>query len=532
MNSRRLLPAVAAALATLSSPPAVPAVECAGISEAPATALTTVRITPGLTKPLFVTAPPGDVERLFVLEQDGKIRIIKNGVLLSSSFLDVSSLARSPADGGGNEEGLLGLAFDPNYAASRRFFIYHTDVSGGSNIVARYLRSLADPDMADSGSRQVVISFPHPSFDNHNGGMMAFGPGDGYLYIATGDGGSGCDPNDNAQNGLSNLGKLHRIDVSTLPYTIPASNPYVPAHDPGDAFNDEIWSLGLRNPWRFSFAGPLSGASGDLYIGDVGQNQWEEINYRPAAAGGGGNYGWDLYEGDHCPNPSCTGSGCLLPGYAPPVLEYSSAGASPCSVTGGYVYGGCRMPALRGTYFYADYCAAFIKSLRIVSGAVTDLQDRTLELAPGGGMTIRDVTSFGEDARGEIYIVDRGTESGTTGELYKIVPVLNNMEVSGDGAAPLALSASDWTWEDLTATSSHPIQAYKVYRSAGNGGGTFPCVHQGPAASWTGGDPDIPPPGGLYSYVIAAENAAGIETSPGTGTSGMPRSLSFASCPP
>jgi hypothetical protein len=183
------------------------------------------------------------------------------------------------------------------------------------------------------------------------------------------------------------------------------------------------------------------------------------------------------------------------------------------------------MPALAGTYFYADYCANFIKSLRIVSGSVTDQRDRTTELAPGGGLAINSVTTFGEDARGEIHIVDQG------GEIYKILPVLRNLEVSGAGATAFLLSTGDWTWEDLQASSSHPIQSYQVFRSSGNGGGTFDCVHQGPGAVWVGGDPVTPSPAGLFSYLVTATNSAGERSSAGTRSDGTPRTLSALACP-
>jgi glucose/arabinose dehydrogenase len=492
---------------------------CSGISEASDTPLTTVLFASGFVRPLFVTAPPGDPSRVLVVEQDGTVRLFKDGVAQATPFLDITSLARSPVDGGGDEEGLLGLAFDPAYATSGFFFVYHTNAAS-NNVVARYARS-ANPDVADPASRSEVITFSHPTQTNHNGGMIGFGPVDGYLYIATGDGGSFCDPNGNAQNGLSNLGKLHRIDVDPLPYTIPADNPFVS----NAAFNDEIWAYGLRNPYRWSF----DRANGDLYIGDVGQGTWEEIDVTAAPdAGRGANFGWDRYEGTACPNPSCGSQGsCTIPSYVPPVLQYSSASPNPeCSVTGGYVYRGCRMPALRGTYFYADYCSGKLSSFVMSGGVPTNQLNRTAELAPGGGLVIDDVTSWGEDARGEIYVVDRA------GEVFKVVPVLSNLEVSGEGASSFTLSrAGDWSWEDLKLTSSHPIVEYQVYRSVGNGSGSFDCIRRQAGTVWAGGDPNDPTAGGLYSYVVTATNAAGTRTSPGTSTSGTPRALSAAACP-
>ncbi len=513
--------AVALCVAAAFPAPSAVAAPCDGISQALGTALTTVRIAAGLVRPTFVTAPPGDNERLFILEQDGRIRLVKNGVLQLVPFLDVSGLTRSPGDGGGNEQGLLGLAFHPDYAANGWFFIYHTDSTGANNVVARYERSAADQDVADSSSRQVVISFAHPSEVNHNGGMIAFGP-DGQLYIGTGDGGGGCDPSGNAQNTLSPLGKLLRIHVDSLPYTVPADNPFV-----GHAGSlPEIWATGLRNPWRYSF----DRLTGDLYVGDVGQDLWEEIDFSPASSRGGENYGWNPYEGTHCdPNPSCSAAphSCSVDHYVPPVVEYTHGTA--CSVTGGYVYRGCRMPGLRGTYFYADFCAAFIKTFHVVGGQATDQRDRTAELAPGGGLGIQLISSFGEDARGELYVVDRGSTTGT-GEVYKIVPPLSNLEVSGPGAAPFLLGMPDWTCEDLEATSSHPIVSYRVYRQS-IPGDPFTCVHQGATPSWTGGDPEALAEGALYSYVVTALNGNGEETSPGLASDGTPRVLSTAACP-
>ena len=486
-------------------PAALEAAVCDGISSASATPLTTVRFPGNYLRPLLITAPPGDTSRVFIVEQDGTIRIVKDGVLLGTAFLDISALTLSPSDGGDNEEGLLGFTFHPSYATNGIFFVYHT-VANGDNVLVRYTRDAGNPDLADTATRSVIKTFPHPSFGNHNGGMMAFAPDDGHLYVGTGDGGSGCDPNGNAQNPAAPLGKLWRFDVDAVPIT------------------SEIWSLGLRNPWRWSF----DRATSDLYIADVGQLHWEEIDYRAAPRSSGDNFGWVVYEGSHCgPNPSCAGTAACNSIANPilPILEYDhSAGA--CSITGGYVYRGCRMPALAGTYFYADYCSSFIKSFRVVSGAVANLTDRTAELAPGGGAVINQITSFGEDARGEIYVADRG------GQIYKIVPILPNLQVSGTGAAPFSLGAPNWTWEDLQLTSGHPLSDCRVYRTAGNGSGTFDCVFRSATPSWPGGDSATPSIGGLFSYVVTAVNAAGQQTSPGTSTSGTPRTLSALPCPP
>ncbi len=495
---------------------------CSGISPAPSSALTTARIASGLSRPIFATAPPADTARVFVVEQDGRIKIVKNHVLQAGNFLDINTLVRSPADGGGGEQGLLGLAFHPQYATNGWFFVYYTDNSGTIN-VARYTRSAANPDLADAASRAPVLTIAHPTHTNHNGGMMAFAPDDGYLYIGTGDGGDRCDPgagNGNAQSLTSNLGKILRINVNALPYTSPAGNPYV-----GVAGNDEIWARGVRNPWRWSF----DRANSDLYVGDVGQDVWEELNWRPGNSAGNENYGWVVYEGNHCPNPSCgTPPDCTVvppAQHTPPVYEYTHSGSpGGCSITGGYVYRGCRMPSLAGTYFFADYCNAWIQSLKIVGGSVTQLTTRTTELAPGGGLSIGSINSFGEDGRGEVYIVDGG------GELYKILPVLRNMEASGAGAAPFLLGPTAWTWEDLKATSGHQVVEYQVYRSSSRGNGIFDCIFKTTGTSWTGGDPVAPAAGNVYAYLVTARNAV-ERTSPGTGSAGQPRQLSSVTCP-
>jgi glucose/arabinose dehydrogenase len=249
------------------------------------------------------------------VEQDGKIRLVKDGVLQPTAFLDITALTQSPADGGGNEQGLLGLAFHPNYASNGWFFVYHTEATW-NNLLVRYTRSASDPDRADSASRQVVMTYNHPNEWNHNGGMIAFGP-HGHLFIGTGDGGNGCDPNANAQNPSSPLGKLHRINVDSLPYTVPSTNPFVGS--PG--YLPEIWALGLRNPWRFSF----DSATGDLYIGEVGEDNWEEIDFAPAGTAGL-NCSWDRYEAAPA-DPSLRQSGNRALSRTARILSCSSAAA-------------------------------------------------------------------------------------------------------------------------------------------------------------------------------------------------------------
>jgi len=374
------LAAACPSTSTLAPPAApVPGSPPAGLS---------LKLTPilsGLSAPLFLTAPPGDTARLFVVEQGGTIRIVDRATnVLIGTFLDVTSLVST-----GGERGLLGLAFDPQYASNGRFYVSYTNTTGTS-VIARYLRDPGNADLALPAADRVILTLTQP-FSNHNGGMIAFGP-DGYLYIGFGDGGSGGDPGNRAQNLGEQLGKMLRIDVSggsgQPPYTVPADNPCV-----GQAgAQPEIWSMGLRNPWRWSF----DRDTGDLYIADVGQNVREEVNFASAAggAGRGVNYGWKITEGTLCFSPS---SGCDKNGLTLPFVDYAHA-AGACSVTGGYVYRGAAIAALQGTYFYADYCAGFVRSFRMVNGAVTDHADWT---ALSGG----NITSFGEDAAGELYIL-------------------------------------------------------------------------------------------------------------------------------
>ncbi len=331
---------------------------------------------------VYLASPPGDA-RIFVVDQAGRIYVIKNGVPLATPFLDIINLVTY-----GGEQGLLSVAFDPQFATNGRFYVYHNDVNGDI-AVARYT---ATGDVANAASRTTVITIPHPVQGNHNGGLAMFGP-DGMLYLGTGDGGGGGDVPNNAQNINSLLGKLLRLDVRTLPYAIPAGNPFV-----GAAGADEIWALGLRNPWRYAFDPP----AGTLYIADVGQNLWEEVN-AVTATNAGVNYGWRIMEGNHCFNATtCNGAGLTVP-----VLEYSHA-AGNCSVTGGFVYRGTSIPELVGHYLYADFCVGVLRSFRLSAGQVLD--QRTWSIGSVGN-----IKSFGLDAAGEIYILSTG------GRVYRVV---------------------------------------------------------------------------------------------------------------
>ncbi|MCA9292291.1 MAG: PQQ-dependent sugar dehydrogenase [Phycisphaerales bacterium] len=384
----------------------------AGATEG-ATALTAERIVFGMSRPVLVTHAPGDTSRIFVVEQRsgtiGRIRIIELGTdtLLPTPFLEISPVAT------GSEQGLLGLAFDPDYDTNGYFYVNYTDSSWNTRIV-RYQVSAGDPNVANAASATPVLSITQPD-SNHNGGWLAFGP-DGYLYIAQGDGGSGFDPWGSFGNGQNTnvlLGKLLRIDPSgddfpgdaTRNYAIPPDNPFV-----GVSGADEIWAYGLRNPWRNSF----DRETGDLYIADVGQNVIEEIDFQPASSTGGENYGWRCMEGLDC--TTLSGCTCNAPTLELPFQTYTHGGAPfRCSITGGYVYRGCAIPDLRGTYFYADYCSNQIWSLRYDGMTVTEFMDRSAELDTPA-FTINSITSFGEDAFGEMYICDLG------GEIYRIIP--------------------------------------------------------------------------------------------------------------
>jgi len=380
-----------------------PAAACEGVPAAFGDAIATQLVTDQLDTPTFVTAPPLDPHRLFVTEQDGRIRVIENGALLATPFLDIVDDVLCCG-----ERGLLSVAFHPDYASNRRFFVYYND-EDGALVIARY-RATSDPNRADPASGRVLLRIPHPGHSNHNGGQLAFGP-DGYLYAGTGDGGGGGDPGENAQDPTSLLGKLLRIDVDVerRPWrAVPPDNPFRGT----GAKLGLVWASGLRNPWRFGF----DRATGDLYVADVGQGSIEEIDFQPASSAGGENYGWDVFEGSACFEPTPPAVSC--PDRAPftfPVLEYDHGQG--CSVSGGYVYRGCALPELHGTYFYSDFCRSFVRTFRGIAGGVAqERRDRSTELEPAGSRTLNNVVSFGEDARGELYVVDRD------GELYRIVP--------------------------------------------------------------------------------------------------------------
>jgi glucose/arabinose dehydrogenase len=324
--------------------------------------------------PLYVTAPPGDRRRVFVVEQSGRIVLLLGGKRVRRPFLNLSGEVTA-----GGEQGLLSMAFDPAYRRTGRFYVYFTDRSGNQR-VQEFRRSSGSPNRASKSSRRQLMLMGDP-YPNHNGGLLQFGP-DGLLYVGTGDGGSAGDPENRAQNLDSLLGKLLRIDptAGSSRYRSPRTNPFV-----GRNGRNEIYAYGLRNPWRFSF----DRRTGDLYIGDVGQGSLEEINYARRGGARGRNYGWSCFEGRRAFNGARS-----CPGASPPVHQYGRSGGA-CSVTGGVVVRDPALPALAGRYVYGDYCAGQIRSFRIQGGSATD--DR------GHDLRVAELSSFGEDARGRVY---------------------------------------------------------------------------------------------------------------------------------
>jgi glucose/arabinose dehydrogenase len=344
-----------------------------------------VQVADGFSLPLLATHAGDGSGRLFVVEQKGRVFILRDGERLETPFLDLSGYVTSFT--GYSEQGLLGLAFHPDYAENGRFFVNYTDPAG-TTVVAELAVSADNPDVADLNSRRVLLTVEQP-YPNHNGGMLAFGP-DGHLYISVGDGGSAGDPQGNAQNPWTLLGSILRIDVDTPPqgraaYSIPMGNPY---SDNGMGL-PELWAIGLRNVWRFSF----DRATGDLYLADVGQNLWEEINFQPAGFSGGANYGWNRFEGSHPYSGGDAPRGMVLP-----IAEYAHS-AGGCSVSGGYVYRGAALPDLQGVYFFGDWCTGNIWA---TYRDEAEAWQTTLFLP----MTGRMISSFGEDEAGELYVVD------------------------------------------------------------------------------------------------------------------------------
>lgn len=372
----------------------------------------------GTTSPVFVTHSGDSSGRLFVVERAGRVKIFKNGVYVST-FLDISSIVDSQSY---EERGLLSIAFSPKYATTGRFYVYYTDLNG-SLIVARYFASPIS-NVADSAHSRIVLTIPHPTYANHNGGQLQFGPNDGYLYLGPGDGGSGGDPSNNAQSPNVLLGKILRIDVESgnastytnpFTYTIPSSNPYSQTL----GYLPEIWGLGVRNPWRFSF----DRANGDLYIGDVGQNCFEEVDYQPGSSTGGQNYGWRQEEGIYLFNPiapsDCTQPISPLITTTKPITSYAHAVPPPnnCAIIGGYVYRGPSYYRLFGTYFYGDECSGRIWGLRKDGSSWTAIG--LITAAPR-------ISTFGEDQIGNVYVanIDTGSIYRLQGEAFSFLPLV------------------------------------------------------------------------------------------------------------
>ncbi|HEX6140523.1 MAG TPA: PQQ-dependent sugar dehydrogenase [Candidatus Limnocylindria bacterium] len=352
--------------------------------------LRAVLVADGLVAPVGIASAADGSGRLFVNEQAGVVRVIEaDGTLQDEPFLDIAGRVEA-----GGERGLLGLAFHPDFADNGRLFVHYSRAGDGATVVSEF-SAASDHRTADPASERVILTLAQP-FANHNGGQLAFGP-DGYLYIGLGDGGSGGDPFGNGQSTGVLLGKILRLDVDagSNGYGVPSTNPFAPdGVRPGEG-RLEIWAFGLRNPWRFSF----DPRGGDLYIADVGQGTWEEIDRQPADSPGGENYGWNVMEGRHC-----FASGCDQAGYVKPIAEYSHEQG--CSVTGGYVYRGEAQPDLVGVYVFGDYCSGLVFTLQVDEGTVTP------KVVLESGMRI---SAFGTDESGEIYVADHG------GAIYHLV---------------------------------------------------------------------------------------------------------------
>lgn len=375
------LPAPRATPTAPAVPGAAAAPEPAGTGAAAASAKTrppavSLQKIPGAyDQPVYLTSPPGDTTRLFIVEKTGVIRVVKGGAALPTPFLDISGQVSR-----GGEQGLLSMAFDPGYAKNRRFYVDFTDTAGDTRVV-RYRASASNPDVAVASSARVILRVDQP-YDNHNGGQLQFGP-DGRLYIGMGDGGSAGDPQGRAQDSRSRLGKLLRLNVNVSPVRV------------------RTYAKGLRNPWRFSF----DRATGALWIGDVGQNAWEEIDYLRPGRPAGANFGWNGYEGTHVYN-AAVASRLDRSRLTWPVAQYSHSQGY--SVTGGYVYRGRAIPALRGFYLFADWGSGHVWAKKGPGGARSAV--------PGLDGQAQQVSSFGQDARGELYVVS------LAGSVYRIVP--------------------------------------------------------------------------------------------------------------
>ncbi len=369
-------------------------------------------VSDGFKKPVFVISYPTDASILYVVEQAGKIIVLDSGQKKSEPFFNINKRVVNPFRPG-DERGLLGFAFHPDYENNKKFYINYID-NDGHTIVSEFIAQ--SKYKADHNSERVLLKLEQP-YGNHNGGHIEFGK-DGYLYIAIGDGGAAGDPLDSGQDLTSLFGKVIRIDINGSPYSIPKSNPFYGIKNA----REEVWAWGLRNVWRFSF----DKKTGDIYYGDVGQNKWEEVNFEPASSSGGNNYGWRQMEASYCfePKENCKRDGMVLP-----IIEYPNDAYHPafalgrknqlnvegCSVTGGYVYRGKKLKGFEGVYFFGDYCSGNIWSFKVIDGKANEFKNRTEEINIADGEFTNYISSFGQDADGEIYIVDYN------GAVYKII---------------------------------------------------------------------------------------------------------------
>ncbi len=451
-------------------------------------------------QPVQLLAPPGDARRVVIVEKPGQLRLVKDGVPQSPLFLDIGNLVLA-----NYEQGLLGMAFHPQYATNGFFYLDYTAAGSGTTTIVRYHVAPTSPDVADPASATILLTIPQP-YGNHNGGSLRFGP-DGFLYIGMGDGGGSYDQNGNAQNVDSLLGKLLRIDVDNpsagLPYGIPAGNPYAGAI----TGRDEVVAIGLRNPWQFSF----DRLTGDLYIGDVGQDTREEIDFVPWAnlavpitPTTVKNFGWRCMEGDHCTGLSgCTCNGATL---TPPVTWYQTVPSY--AVIGGYVYRGCAIPDLRGTYFFADFGSGQIWSLQMQNGVATNLTTRTAELDPAGPDTITGISAFGEDACGELYVIEHA------GQVWKVVPAppAPNPGLAGYGTGTPGCSGAHTLTASCPPVLQNPTWRMLSGNAPANGVGVAVL---GDAQDLAGTDPGLgirlhfQLGGGWFSWIAFAD-AAGV----------------------
>ncbi len=379
--------------------------------------LSSVLIADGYKKPVFITSYPNNAKVLYIVEQAGLIKIIKDGKKLSRPFFDINKRVVNP-NRPGDERGLLGFAFHPNHTNNGKFYINYMD-NDGNTIISEF--STNSELRANHKSERIILKLKQP-YGNHNGGDIQFGP-DGYLYISIGDGGKAGDPLNAGQDLSSLFGKIIRIDIEQKPYGIPKSNPFFGQKDK----REEIWAWGLRNVWRFSF----DKQTGDKYLADVGQNKWEEVNFEPASSKGGLNYGWRIMEANHCYDPK---ENCPTDGLIKPIIEYPNDANHPafafriieelsfsetdvegCSVTGGYVYRGQKIKSMQGQYIFGDYCSGNIWTLKVVNGKALNFKNRTEEINIGGGEFTTYISSFGQDSDGEIYIIDYN------GGIYKLI---------------------------------------------------------------------------------------------------------------